>query len=450
MLKALACSRRGAPAPGPLAELAARLASAALSVHLSSPLRRCDDPLLRSLSLPAAAPPPQSDAEGEGGADELALLAALGAHSAAADDDSTADVAVRAVVVCAQTVGALLNKHAVEAGGAEAIAAVARIINNECGLISGPATSATPPAPLSAPAPALSLPSPTIQRAAPFELRQRGVLLAVWAAKGLAMRAHPAAAGFVDSLTALLARDTNATLATLAGAGLGLLPQDSPPAFPLHRLAGAVGSQLFKQRVFESLMAMSSATGAGVAEGRAPLLLCLCAMSVQLPPAVVQGHLERMLPLVLRGLELASASAPTLAAPAPVTSPAPAPPAGPEVAPGADELRSALALAALSALRALVARSAASVAASPHFAGLVGQLLVFARLQPCSSRALARATAVECLRDFAAPAASVPFFRLKTVKASVLAGLLPALDDPKRAVRRRAQAARGAWATLVS
>jgi hypothetical protein len=36
------------------------------------------------------------------------------------------------------------------------------------------------------------------------------------------------------------------------------------------------------------------------------------------------------------------------------------------------------------------------------------------------------------------------------VRQTVLAGLAPVLDDPKRAVRRRAAACRNKWTTLAS
>jgi len=433
LLTALACSRRGAPAPAPLASLVTRLAEAALHARLGAPLRSCEDPLLRDLAPSAAlAAGGEAGTDGAAAADELSLAATLEARGAAgaAGDAAEAGAELRAAVLCAQTIGALLNKHAGEAGGAEAVAAVARIVADEAGL--GPAA---------APAPATS--------SAAAELRRRGVLVCVWAAKGLSMRAHPGAAGFVDALTRLLVADAGgagadnadaeAALAALAGAGLGVLPHESPAGFALSRPAGAVGSPLFKQRLFEALVGLAgsgsgSGTGTGTgsvgapaaAEGRAPLLLCLCAMSGQLPPAVVLGHLERLLPLVLRALEVASAAAPA-----------------PQGA-GAEELRGALALAALTALRALVARAAPAVAASPHFAALVGRLLAFTT----RGRVAVRAAAVDCIRGFAT--ASVPFFRLKPVKGEILLGLIPALDDVRRAVRRRAAAARGDWSTLVA
>ena len=432
LLTALACSRRGAPAPAPLASLVTRLAEAALHARLGAPLRSCEDPLLRGLAPSAAlAAGGEAGTDGAAAADELALAAALEARGAAGEA-AEAGAELRAAVLCAQTVGALLNKHAGEAGGAEAVAAVARIVADEAGL--GPVAAPSAPAPASTAA----------------ELRRRGVLVCVWAAKGLSMRAHAGASGFVDALTRLLVADAGgdagaedadaeAALAALAGAGLGVLPRESPAGFALSRPAGAVGSPLFKQRLFESLVGLAGA-GAGVragsgsgsvgapaaAEGRAPLLLCLCAMSGQLPPAVVLGHIERLLPLVLRSLEVASAASPA-----------------PQGA-GAEELRGALALAALTALRALVARAAPAVAASPHFAALIGRLLAFTT----RGRVAVRAAAVDCIRGFAT--ASVPFFRLKPVKGEILLGLIPALDDVRRAVRRRAAAARGDWSTLVA
>ena len=62
------------------------------------------------------------------------------------------------------------------------------------------------------------------------------------------------------------------------------------------------------------------------------------------------------------------------------------------------------------------------------------------RLPP--PRPLVRALALDCLRSVVA---KLPHHAIHPIKGVVIQGLVPALDDDKRAVRRRAGACRNAW-----
>lgn len=188
--------------------------------------------------------------------------------------------------------------------------------------------------------------------------------------------------------------------------------------------------------------------------GLVPLLLSLCAMAAHLPRAVLVGDVDRVLPLVIRALEVTAqpammmmaaasgkaggkAASALLGAAAHLRGSAPA-----DAVPPASELQTAVAVTALQSLRLLTTH--APTAVSVHVHSLVPVLLALSRYvpdRPSSTRV--RATAVDCLRGFVA----LPYHRLHPVRQQVVSGLVPALDDPKRAVRRRAGACRNDWFT---
>ena len=92
-------------------------------------------------------------------------------------------------------------------------------------------------------------------------------------------------------------------------------------------------------------------------------------------------------------------------------------------------------------------------APAPHGPALAPRLLSLAPLRLADGslnagapRALVRAAALECLRALLV----LPYNKLHPLRAAVIAGLVPALDDPRRAVRRRAAACRSDWLTLTS
>jgi DNA repair/transcription protein MET18/MMS19 len=117
-----------------------------------------------------------------------------------------------------------------------------------------------------------------------------------------------------------------------------------------------------------------------------------------------------------------------------------APVAPPECASLVDSVR----VAALKSLVCIVTRAPAS--AEPHVISLAASLISLTRFAggPAEggARPLVRAAALDALRALAL----LPHQRLHPVRDVVLRGLLPALDDPKRSVRRRAAACRNEWA----
>ena len=98
---------------------------------------------------------------------------------------------------------------------------------------------------------------------------------------------------------------------------------------------------------------------------------------------------------------------------------------------------------ALRGLATLLQHTPGTVA--PHVLALAPRLVRLARFQApphAGARPLVRATAVDCL---GALVARLPYHQLHPCRALVAEGLLAVLDDPHRAVRRRAGACRNAW-----
>jgi hypothetical protein len=295
------------------------------------------------------------------------------------------------------------------------------------------------------------------------------------AAAAAAAPAAAAAANGADAWSASL----HPNLIALAANGLGVIVADAAPRHPFHRDAGVTVAGVYKQKLFATVYARyqrmleaartPAAPAAGVLAGNgggnggnggahgeaatggplaspplgarshtpeppAPvkgptvaLLLSLCSIATHLPQPVLLGDVDRVLPIVVRALELT----------------VPAGPRGHAIAPAYGELRDAVAVSALLCLRTIITHAPASVAT--HLHSLVPVLVRLSRHDTgTSSRPLARCAAIDCLRGFTA----LPYHRLHPVRAAVVAGLINALDDPRRAVRRRAAAARSDWITL--
>jgi hypothetical protein len=208
-------------------------------------------------------------------------------------------------------------------------------------------------------------------------------------------------------------------------------PRGTPVALAEVRATTAVGDATpTVQPPREGVLAGPSAIAAGdttapspnAAASLAPLLLALVAMTAHLPRQLLVSDAERVLPLVIRAIEVAAAGTSELA-----------------LAP----LQQAVAFSALQSLSTLTAAAPALV--SVHVHHLVALLLVLARFNPKQpTQALLRVSAINALRAFTA----LPYHRLHPVRQAVVAGLVAALDDPKRAVRRRAGAARNEWLTF--
>lgn len=184
-----------------------------------------------------------------------------------------------------------------------------------------------------------------------------------------------------------------------------------------------------------------------------PLLLSLCAIATHLPQAVMLADIDNVLPVVLRALELATFRDSRAAGVASAQSDdesgssgsSPSQDAADAAARLFKPLRDAVISSALLCLHTLIGNACAIV--GTHLHALVPILLALAqRSSGLDSRPLVRATAVDCLRGFT----TLPYHKLHPVRQTVLAGLAPVLDDPKRAVRRRAAACRNEWTTLAS
>jgi hypothetical protein len=174
-------------------------------------------------------------------------------------------------------------------------------------------------------------------------------------------------------------------------------------------------------------------------------------MATHLPEAVLIAEAEAIVPLVIRALDIII----PVRLPLPATAgfhsalrreePLDTPPLAPQVL----ELRDAVAGSALSCLSMLTRRSAGCLA--PHLPSLAPLLLSLASVRlpdgtpnPYAGRPAVRAGSLECLRSLLV----LPYHKLHPVRQAVIAGLVAVLDDPKRAVRRRAAACRSDWITL--
>jgi hypothetical protein len=332
--------------------------------------------------------------------------------------------------------------------------------------------------------------------------RQRGVLLLVWLCKGLAQRGHPAADTCLRALVVIvtggkLKWDDTAPvtpdLVGLAGCGLGTIVKDCAPRHPFSRDAGAVVNGIYKQKLFhliysvydtlhgatsvassddedsssrdsfsrysegstaatERHVGLMTPIGAAHIRRIVPLLLSLCLVATHLPTPIITSDVDQVVPVVLRALDLVTRRyvqrvdhAASSLLPEPVLSFDHAE-SSRQVAAQFSQLRDACVLSVLPCLRTLIVRSGPVVASHVHT--LVPLLLSLAqhRSGGPANKPLVRATAIECLHSFTA----LQYHKLHPVRAAVLAGLRASLDDPKRAVRRRAVVCRNDWMTMSS
>ena len=283
------------------------------------------------------------------------------------------------VLVCAQTLGALLNRLPKSDGTLQLLATRA------CAAL---------------------LPTVADVCASPSD-RLAAVDGVVWAVKGLLMAGWFKAPtpDAMSTLLRLINDRAGGAVAVRAAEGMRTIVASDGPC--LTTACGATVRQLYKQRV--ATMVLPAVTRNTLPKDITPAgLLAVCGVAAGLPPSVLLSEVASTLPVVL-------------------------------VAVGASDEH--VRVSALGTLRVFV-RSAVHVV-TPHLASVVPQLL---ELTHFPGRAAVRAEAVDCLRAFTA----LPFAKLSPWRSKVVRGLVAALDDGKRAVRRRAVACRNEWITLTS
>jgi hypothetical protein len=281
--------------------------------------------------------------------------------------------------------------------------------------------------------------------------RHRAALLYVWAVKGLLQRSHPLGAALLATLLDWLAdaaesaggggadaplpaakgsafaNFSDARLVLTVGGGLFSATEENEPMSEFSREAGGNVRDTYRQRIFAAIKARCKGGGAQSVAA----LFVLCAMLTHLPAGVLLQDTDGNMALVVRALQLVGRGSGD---------------GGAEGAVDADcaSLTDSVRVAALKAFVSIVTRAPAS--AEPHVIAIAPPLLrmaCFAHAPEAGApRPLVRACALDALRALA----KLPHHRLHPVREQVLRGLLPALDDPKRTVRRRAGACRNDWA----
>jgi hypothetical protein len=422
----------------------------------------------------------------------------------------------RCVVITAQTVGMIVNREPASGADKRQFDATLLDVLEKIATLSGVRVVGAPDVALQSitrMTEGLSLSADDRETLA--FARERGVVLLVWLGKGLCARGHAAGLGCAESLLHVAAGATRGFffevpasphLLTLAGKGLGTVVADALPGHAFSREAGTLLQPLYKQRLFGHMyklahVALDSPRGAAgggnhvQALSPAGLFLSLCSLAAQLPRSVILSDAVKVLPIVVRALEVISDYQPpresggagaSLSAGAGWLGGASNAAATATPADGLDlfgrdcaELRDAIASSALLCLRILIKSAGAAVATHVHTLAPVLVLLACSKrlsilraqnaagMDPAyvapaqdihsqrhqqqhrplpSSRPLIRAAAIDCLRSLV----SLPYHRIHPMRNPVIQGLLPALDDPKRAIRRRAAACRNEWITLSS
>jgi hypothetical protein len=307
-------------------------------------------------------------------------------------------------VLAAQTVGVILNRE--PAGSVDAlVTAFAEVLASTTGVaLPGYST-------------------PLLNGGGSGALRARGMLLACWAGKGLGLRGH--GRGAVASTAALLdaLEGGEEEVLSFAASGLGTLVGEGGPGQPLSG-----GSGVYKQRAYGAAAGRYAA--ARESEGCTRLLLGVCCMAPCLPSALRGSEMERLVPVTVLALEH-------------ITTGAPLPP----------HLADAVASSALHTFRALLTLPSGPPSFGVHLHTVVPALLALGGVARGHKPAV-RALALDCLRDCVGPPPGATtgtlftYAKLHPLRAAVTAGLGPALDDPRRAVRRRAAAARNDWYTM--
>jgi DNA repair/transcription protein MET18/MMS19 len=238
----------------------------------------------------------------------------------------------------------------------------------------------------------------------PTGRRQRAVEAVVWLAKSLIMRGHACFSRMGKLLCELLGA-TDAAVAEQASDGFDLLFKECPG----FEGVGFAGS-LYKQRFFHENLAWFLARPPGLTPAQeGPRLMALGSMLRHLPASILDAHLATMLPILFQSV--------------------------------ASELPK-LRLATLQTLSALLVANPACL--NSHLSTAVPRLLKrTGREQEPNMHA--RYLAALCLESLS----TLPYHILFPYKDIVCDGLAPALDDPKRVVRKQAVRARNEWYVLA-
>jgi len=271
--------------------------------------------------------------------------------------------------------------------------------------------------------------------------RKLAVLLALWVYKGLAQRSFSGASQFLDFVLGVLEengvggatkvqslRDDPGLVSSIAE-GLGEIVAPPPQFHPFSPESGCSTPGTFMQRLLVTLLQRLKPM-VNCHSSPIPLLLSICSVMTHLPKPILLSQATAISGVVVQTLELTAPSEES---------------SGLQVAETAviySSIMDSVRVSALRGLSALLENSPTTIA--PHVLTLAPRLVALtqAQLDGKGCRPLVRALAVESLLELVK---RLPFHQVHPIRPVVVKGLLPALDDNKQAVRRRAGACRNAW-----
>jgi DNA repair/transcription protein MET18/MMS19 len=268
------------------------------------------------------------------------------------------------------------------------------------------------------------------------EGERRGLELLGWVGKGLVMRGHPDGWRFVRRLCKEVL-----PVAQLGAESVGVfqtLLQDRTDC-GLDRPSHATVRSLYKQRLFQESKALllegyQKSAAQDDEAVQANFLLAMSAILQHVPKNVQLTELPSLLPLVLQTLKHAASQIPSGDS-------------NQQISPTEEERTGGksqkLVESALQTLEMFTAEGGGAGLVSEHAQAVTPQLL---RLATGSRSSAVRLGALRCLLEFA----ELPFHRAFPLQGPIVRGLKPALDDPKRLVRRFAQKCRNEWIVLNS
>lgn len=232
---------------------------------------------------------------------------------------------------------------------------------------------------------------------------ENAVRIVFWEAKALILRlAHTEEV--LERLLAML-NNTECGLSSARGFGL-LLASDEV----LSKVNGATVRLLAKQKVFTvCIAAIAQGFRDAVAILKPNYLITLSGILRNMPTDVVMAEIDTLLPLLLQSLDLEESD---------------------------------VKAATLQSLTVISQESPQAV--EGHMGSLVSRLLKSTRNSKVNTSSV-RHNALQCLRSFPG---KVKDSTLLPYRNTVTGGLLAALDDPRRQVRKEAVECRAAWFTM--